>query len=99
MPFFHFHAFAFPSPTFGCSAARSGQRKRKSDSRHVAGGEEAAVKLIRRGNIDTSAHMSKVEREIEVLRVCCCVAVCFVVCDSLCSVPLTCSRWLSTFRL
>lgn len=31
-------------------------------------GEEVAVKLIRRGNIDTSARMSKVEREIEVLR-------------------------------
>lgn len=33
-------------------------------------GEEVAVKLIRRGNIDTSVRMSKVEREIEVLRVC-----------------------------
>jgi hypothetical protein len=32
-------------------------------------GEEVTVKLIRRGNIDTSARMSKVEREIEVLRV------------------------------
>ena len=28
------------------------------------------MKLIRRGNIDTSVRMSKVEREIEVLRVC-----------------------------
>ena len=32
-------------------------------------GEEVAVKLIRRGNIGTSARMSEVEREIEVLRV------------------------------
>jgi serine/threonine protein kinase len=36
---------------------------------HMQWGEEVAVKLIRRGNIDTSARMSKVEREIEVLRV------------------------------
>ena len=39
---------------------------------HMQWGEEVAVKLIRRGNIDTSARMSKVEREIEVLRVRCC---------------------------
>ena len=39
---------------------------------HMQWGEEVAVKLIRRGNIDTSARMSKVEREIEVLRVCSC---------------------------
>lgn len=37
---------------------------------HMQWGEEVAVKLIRRGNIDTSVRMSKVEREIEVLRVC-----------------------------
>jgi len=36
---------------------------------HTQWGEEVAVKLIRRGNVDTSARMSKVEREIEVLRV------------------------------
>ena len=36
---------------------------------HVQWGEEVAVKLIRRGNIDSSIRMSKVEREIEVLRV------------------------------
>ena len=36
---------------------------------HMQWGEEVAVKLIRRGNIDTSVRMSKVEREIEVLRV------------------------------
>jgi protein-serine/threonine kinase len=36
---------------------------------HMQWGEEVAVKLIRRGNIDSSARMSKVEREIEVLRV------------------------------
>jgi protein-serine/threonine kinase len=36
---------------------------------HIQWGEEVAVKLIRRGNIDSSARMSKVEREIEVLRV------------------------------
>jgi protein-serine/threonine kinase len=36
---------------------------------HSQWGEEVAVKLIRRGNIDTSVRMSKVEREIEVLRV------------------------------
>ncbi|KAI5993343.1 hypothetical protein EDD15DRAFT_935257 [Pisolithus albus] len=35
---------------------------------HHKWGEEVAVKLIRRGNIDTSVRMSKVEREIEVLR-------------------------------
>lgn len=37
---------------------------------HMQWGEEVAVKLIRRGNIDSSVRMSKVEREIEVLRVC-----------------------------
>ena len=37
---------------------------------HCQWGEEVAVKLIRRGNIDTAVRMSKVEREIEVLRVC-----------------------------
>lgn len=37
---------------------------------HQQWGEEVAVKLIRRGNIDTQVRMSKVEREIEVLRVC-----------------------------
>jgi len=37
---------------------------------HSQWGEEVAVKLIRRGNIDTTVRMSKVEREIEVLRVC-----------------------------
>lgn len=36
---------------------------------HGQWGEEVAVKLIRRGNIDTAVRMSKVEREIEVLRV------------------------------
>jgi len=36
---------------------------------HCQYGEEVAVKLIRRGNIDSSVRMSKVEREIEVLRV------------------------------
>ncbi|KII83675.1 hypothetical protein PLICRDRAFT_47160 [Plicaturopsis crispa FD-325 SS-3] len=35
---------------------------------HNQWGEEVAVKLIRRGNIDTTVRMSKVEREIEVLR-------------------------------
>ncbi|KAI0334266.1 Pkinase-domain-containing protein [Cubamyces sp. BRFM 1775] len=35
---------------------------------HMQWGEEVAVKLIRRGNIDSSVRMSKVEREIEVLR-------------------------------
>ncbi|KLO16569.1 Pkinase-domain-containing protein [Schizopora paradoxa] len=35
---------------------------------HCQWGEEVAVKLIRRGNIDTAVRMSKVEREIEVLR-------------------------------
>ncbi|KAG9310881.1 Pkinase-domain-containing protein [Chiua virens] len=35
---------------------------------HSQWGEEVAVKLIRRGNIDSSVRMSKVEREIEVLR-------------------------------
>ena len=36
---------------------------------HMQWGEEVAVKLMRRGNIDSSVRMSKVEREIEVLRV------------------------------
>lgn len=36
---------------------------------HSQWGEEVAVKLIRRGNIDTTVRMGKVEREIEVLRV------------------------------
>jgi protein-serine/threonine kinase len=36
---------------------------------HSQWGEEVAVKLIRRGNIETPIRMSKVEREIEVLRV------------------------------
>ncbi|KAI0084342.1 kinase-like domain-containing protein [Irpex rosettiformis] len=35
---------------------------------HMQWGEEVAVKLIRRGNIDSSVRMGKVEREIEVLR-------------------------------
>lgn len=36
---------------------------------HSQWGEEVAVKLIRRGNIDSQQRMTKVEREIEVLRV------------------------------
>jgi protein-serine/threonine kinase len=36
---------------------------------HCQWGEEVAVKLIRRGNVDSTVRMSKVEREIEVLRV------------------------------
>ena len=36
---------------------------------HNRWGEEVAVKLIRRGNVDGTVRMSKVEREIEVLRV------------------------------
>lgn len=36
---------------------------------HSQWGEEVAVKLIRRGNVDTSVRLSKVEREIEVLKV------------------------------
>ncbi|RDB17700.1 Fatty acyl-CoA synthetase and RNA processing-associated kinase 1 [Hypsizygus marmoreus] len=35
---------------------------------HSQWGEEVAVKLIRRGNVDNTIRMSKVEREIEVLR-------------------------------
>ncbi|KAF9502111.1 Pkinase-domain-containing protein [Pleurotus eryngii] len=35
---------------------------------HSLWGEEVAVKLIRRGNVDNNVRMSKVEREIEVLR-------------------------------
>ncbi|EPQ55692.1 Pkinase-domain-containing protein [Gloeophyllum trabeum ATCC 11539] len=35
---------------------------------HSQWGEEVAVKLIRRGNIDSNVRMSKIEREIEVLR-------------------------------
>lgn len=36
---------------------------------HIQWGEEVAVKLIRRGNVDNAVRLSKVEREIEVLRV------------------------------
>ncbi|KAF8145413.1 hypothetical protein K438DRAFT_545958 [Mycena galopus ATCC 62051] len=36
---------------------------------HIQWGEEVAIKLIRRGNVDTAVRMSKVEREIEVLRI------------------------------
>lgn len=36
---------------------------------HTTWGEEVAVKLIKRHNIDSAVRMSKVEREIEVLRV------------------------------
>lgn len=36
---------------------------------HTTWGEEVAVKLIKRHNIDSVVRMSKVEREIEVLRV------------------------------
>ncbi|KAJ7278978.1 CAMK/CAMKL/Kin4 protein kinase [Mycena rebaudengoi] len=35
---------------------------------HAQWAEEVAVKLIRRGNVDSAVRMSKVEREIEVLR-------------------------------
>ncbi|KAF9528827.1 hypothetical protein CPB83DRAFT_300476 [Crepidotus variabilis] len=35
---------------------------------HCQWGEEVAVKLIRRGNVDSSVRMSKIEREIEVLK-------------------------------
>lgn len=37
---------------------------------HSQWGEEVAVKLIRKVNVDSTVRMSKVEREIEVLRVC-----------------------------
>lgn len=40
---------------------------------HGQWGEEVAVKLMRRGNIDTAVRQSKVEREIEVLRVRACL--------------------------
>lgn len=36
---------------------------------HNQWGEEVAVKLIRRGSVDSSVRMSKIEREIEVLQV------------------------------
>jgi serine/threonine protein kinase len=36
---------------------------------HFQWGEEVAIKLIRRNNINSSQRMTKVEREIEVLRV------------------------------
>ena len=36
---------------------------------HCQWGEEVAVKLIRRGNVDSAVRMSKIEREIEVLKV------------------------------
>ena len=38
---------------------------------HMQWGEEVIVRLIRRGNTDTSARMSRVKREIEALRVRC----------------------------
>lgn len=48
---------------------------------HVQWGEEVAVKLIRRGNVDNAVRLSKVEREIEVLRVR------FLSIPSICNVP------------
>lgn len=36
---------------------------------HQDYGEEVAVKLIRRGSVDNAVRFSKIEREIEVLRV------------------------------
>ena len=36
---------------------------------HNQWGEEVAVKPIRRGSVDSSVRMSKIEREIEVLQV------------------------------
>ena len=36
---------------------------------HTTWGEEVAVKLIKRHNVESAVRMSKVEREIEVLRV------------------------------
>lgn len=36
---------------------------------HMEYGEEVAVKLIRRGSVDNAVRFSKIEREIEVLRV------------------------------
>jgi protein-serine/threonine kinase len=36
---------------------------------HTSWGEEVAVKLIRKGNVDSTVRMTKVEREIEVLKV------------------------------
>lgn len=36
---------------------------------HMQQGEEVAVKLIRKGNINRSTQLSKVEREIKVLKV------------------------------
>lgn len=38
---------------------------------HSQYGEEVAVKLIRRGSVDSTVRMTKVEREIEVLKVRC----------------------------
>ena len=53
---------------------------------HGEWGEEVAVKLIRRGSVDNAVRMSKVEREIEVLRVCdasiCPCATCLIICYS-----------------
>jgi hypothetical protein len=37
---------------------------------HSQWGEEVAVKLIRKGSVEAAARISKVEREIEILRVC-----------------------------
>lgn len=36
---------------------------------HVQWGEEVAVKLMRKGNIDSAVRQSKVQREIDVLQV------------------------------
>ncbi len=40
---------------------------------HQEYGEEVAVKLIRRGSVDNQVRLSKVEREIEVLKVRSCI--------------------------
>jgi protein-serine/threonine kinase len=47
---------------------------------HATWGEEVAVKLIRRGNVENALRMSKVEREIEVLRVGICFLIIFLLC-------------------
>lgn len=47
---------------------------------HKDYGEEVAVKLIRRGSVDNHLRLSKVEREIEVLKVCIDLAQSYAMC-------------------
>ncbi|KAJ6490202.1 kinase-like domain-containing protein [Mycena vitilis] len=58
-------AFAAAHPRRTIPKPRRGEFGKVKLGLHCQWGEEVAVKLIRRGNVDTAVRMSKVEREIE----------------------------------